>query len=79
MSDRTFDKLDWQLTKEHTRFLSAVLGKPAPDFPDEEPAPAKRPPPPTLPRAPRVDHSRYFRDKSGALKLRAKYKTKFAM
>jgi hypothetical protein len=79
MSDRTFDKLDWQLTKEHTRFLSAALGKPAPDFPDEEPAPAKRPPPPTLPRAPRVDHSSYFRDKSGALKLRAKYKTKFAV
>jgi hypothetical protein len=46
MSDRTFDKLDWQLTKEHTRFLSAALGKPAPDFPDEEPAPAKRPPAP---------------------------------
>ena len=79
MSNRTFDKLDWQLTKEHTRYLSAMLGKPAPDFPDEEPVPAKRPPPPTLPRAPRVDHSRYFRDKSGALKLRARYKTKFAM
>jgi hypothetical protein len=79
MSNRTFDKLDWQLTKELTRFFSAVLGKPAPDFPDEEPAPAKRPPPPTLPPASRFNHSRYFRDKSGALKLRAKYKTKFAM
>jgi hypothetical protein len=79
MSDRTFDKLDWQLTKAHTRYLHAVLGKPAPDFPDEEPAPAKRAPPPALPRASRFNPSSYFRDKSGALKLRAKFKTKFAM
>jgi len=37
MSDRTFDQLEWQLTKERIRCLGASLGKPDPEFHDEDP------------------------------------------
>jgi hypothetical protein len=37
MSNRTFDKLEWQLTKEHIRYLRASLGKLDPEFHDEDP------------------------------------------
>jgi hypothetical protein len=70
MSHRTFDKLEWQLTKEHIRYLCALLGKPDPEFPDEEPTTLKRRPLPAL--LPGFAHqSNYYRDKSGAIKLRA--------
>jgi len=80
MSDRMFDKLEWQLIKEHIRYLCAGLGKPDPEFHDEEPPP----PPKHPPRQPRRDNvvrdqSIYFRDRSGTLKMRAKFKKKFGL
>jgi hypothetical protein len=66
MSDRMFDRLEWQLTKEHIRYLCALFRKPDPEFHDEEPVTPKRSPLPALPHLPRVAHqSNYFRDKSG--------------
>ena len=80
MSDKMFDKLEWQLTKEHVRYLCAGLGKPDPEFHDEEPPP----PPKHPPRQPRRDNvvrdqSIYFRERSGTLKMRAKFKKKFGL
>jgi hypothetical protein len=77
MSDRVFDKLNYQLTKEHICYMCARLGKPDPEFYDEEPPPPKHPP--RLPRRDNVvgDQSIYFRDKSGTLKMRTKFKKKF--
>jgi hypothetical protein len=80
MSDRVFDKLNYQLTKEHIRYMCAGLGKPDPEFYDEEPPP----PPKHPPRQPRRDNvvgdqSIYFRDRSGNLKVRAKFKKKFGL
>jgi hypothetical protein len=44
MSDRTFHKLNDQLTKEDIRYMCALLGKADPEFCDEEPpAPPKHP------------------------------------
>jgi len=82
MSDRVFDKLNYQLTKEHLRYMCAGLGKPDPEFWDEEPPPPPKHPP-RLPRQPHrssvQDPSVHFRDKSGALKMRAKFEKKFGM
>ncbi len=80
MSDRMFDKLEWQLIKEHIRYLCAGLGKPDPEFHDEEPPP----PPKHPPRQPRRDNvvrdqSIYFHDRSGNLKMRAKFKKRFGL
>ncbi|WP_291686843.1 hypothetical protein [Bradyrhizobium sp.] len=77
MSDRTFDKLEWQLKKEHIRYLCAILKKTDPEFHDEDPVAPKRPPLSALRRAPRVNCSNYSRDKSGAIKLGARLETKF--
>jgi len=81
MSDRMFDKLEWQLIKEHIRYLCAGLGKPDPEFHDEEPPPPKHParPPRQLDRSMVRDPSVYFRDRSGTLKMRAKFKKRFGL
>jgi hypothetical protein len=79
MSDRTFHKLNDQLTKEDIRYMCALLGKADPEFCDEEPpAPPKHPA-----RQPRHQHlslvrdqSVYFCERSGSLKMRAKFKKK---
>ena len=82
MSDRVFDKLNYQLTKEHLRYMCAGSGKPDPEFWDEEPPPPPKHPP-RLPRQPHrksvQDPAVYFRDKSGALKMRAKFKKRFGV
>ena len=78
MSDRTFDKLDWQLTKEHMRYMCALSGKADPEFHDEEPPPPKhaaQQPQRSMVR----DQSVYFRNKSGTLKMRAKFEKKFGL
>jgi len=79
MSDRVFDKLEWQLKKEDIRYMCAVLGKADPEFHDEEPAPppqhAARQPQRSMVRDPSV----YYRDKSGTLKMRAKFEKKFGL
>jgi hypothetical protein len=82
MSDRKFDKLTWQLTKEHIRYCCALLGKTEPDFPDEEPsaatpAVAGAKPRASLGRKPISPQSMYFRDRNGILKMRRD--KKFAM
>jgi hypothetical protein len=77
MSDRMFDKLEWQLTKEDGRRLSAMLGKPDPEFHDEDPPPPKPPPQPRRLRSMVRDPSVYSRDKSGTLKMRPKFEKKF--
>src|SRR3954451_22679052 len=82
MSNRTFDKLDWQLTKESIRYYSALLGKPPLDFPDEEPAPRPSPPRPKTTRPPAADKrvalaSMYFRDGDGDIKMHRKFNKKF--
>jgi hypothetical protein len=77
MSDRMFDKLEWQLTKEDGRRLSAMLGKDDPEFPDEDPPPPKPPPQPRRLRSMVRDPSVYSRDKSGTLKMRPKFEKKF--
>jgi hypothetical protein len=78
MSERTFDRLEWQLTKEHIRYLCALSGKADPEFHDE--ATPKRAPPPAFPDLPRAAHrSNYFRDKSGAIRLRANFEKKTGM
>jgi len=80
MSDRMFDKLEWRLKKEHLRYMCALLGKPDPEFHDEEPPRPKRPPPPRrLHRSMVRDQSVYFRDKSGTLKMRAKFEKKIGL
>jgi hypothetical protein len=80
MSDRMFDRLNDQLTKEHIRYMYALMGKADPEFHDEEPPPPPKHPP-RLPRRDNVvrDQSVYFRDKSGTLKMRAKFEKKFGM
>jgi hypothetical protein len=74
MSDRKFDKLEYQLCKEHIRFLCALRKKRAPDFYDEEP------------RAPKLRNDKdvrsqsiYYRDKSGALIMRSSVKKKYGL
>jgi hypothetical protein len=66
-----FDKLEWQLIKEHVRYLCAGLGRPDAEFHHEEPPPPPPKHPPRQPRRDKVvgDHSIYFRDKSGTLKM----------
>jgi len=81
MSDRMFDKLEWQLTKEHIRYLCALLRRADPEFHDEEPPPPQHAaqPPRQLHRSMVRDPSVYFRDKSGTLKMRAKFEKKFGL
>ena len=80
MSNRKFDKLVYQLTKEHSRYLCAGLGEADPEFYDEEPPPpAKHPPRQPRPSNVVRDQSLYFRDKSGNLKMRAKFKKRFGL
>jgi hypothetical protein len=81
MSDRMFDKLEWQLTKEHIRYLCALLRRADPEFYDEEPPPPKHAAqqPRQLDRSMVRDPSVYFRDKSGTLKMRAKFEKKFGL
>jgi hypothetical protein len=80
MSERTFNKLEGRLIKEDMRRLSALLGRDDPEFPDEDPPP----PPKHPPRQPRRDNvvrdqSIYFHDRSGNLKMRAKFKKRFGL
>jgi hypothetical protein len=79
MSDRAFDKLIYQLTKEHIRYLCALSGKADPEFYDEGPTP----PPQHTARQPQRsmvrDQSVYFRDRSGPLKMRAKFEKRFGL
>src|SRR6267378_6373634 len=81
MSDRMFDKLEWRLKKEDIRYLCAVLGRADPEFHDEEPPPPKHAAqqPRQLDRSMVRDPSVYFRDKSGTLKMRAKFEKKFGL
>jgi hypothetical protein len=85
MSDRMFDKLEWQLLKEDVRRLCALLGRDDPEFHDEDPPPPKPPPQPKRPPQPRRlrsmvrDPSVYSRDKSGTLKMRPKFEKKFGL
>ena len=81
MTDRTFNRLNDQLTKEHIRYLCALLRKADPEFDDEEPPPPKHAaqPPRQLDRSMVRDPSVYYRDKSGTLKMRAKYEKKFGL
>src|SRR5450432_1580499 len=85
MSDRMFDKLEWQLIKENVRRLCALLGRDDPEFHDEDPPPPKPPPQPKRPPQPRRlrsmvrDPSVYSRDKSGTLKMRPKFEKKFGL
>jgi hypothetical protein len=74
MSNRKFDKLNYQLTKEHIRYLCGCLGRDDPEFYDEEPlAHAKDPPLP--PSSVGGDQSpRFIHDKTGNLARRAQYK-----
>jgi hypothetical protein len=78
MSDRVFDRLNDQLTKEHIRYMCALLGKADPEFDDEEPPPPKHTAqqPRQLHRSMVRDPSVYYRDKSGTLKMRAKFEKK---
>ena len=73
MSSRKFDKLNYQLTKEHIRYLSGCLGSGDPEFYDEEP-PANAKHPPARPSSVGGDHLRFIRDKTGNLTRRAQYK-----
>lgn len=82
MSDRIFDKLEWQLTKEHIRYCCALLGKTEPEFHDEEPSAAQPAAAAAKLRAapdrkPGGGQSMYFRDRNGILKMRKQ--KKFAM
>jgi hypothetical protein len=71
MSDRKFHRLEYQLSKEHTRFLCAIYKKRPPDFWDEEPR---------LPDDKAVRRQAiHYRDKSGALKLRSGLQKKFGL
>ena len=79
MSDRMFDKLEWQLIKEDVRRLCALLGRDDPEFHDEDPPPPKRPPQPRRLRSMVRDPSVYSRDKSGTLKMRPKFEKKFGL
>jgi len=74
MSERTFNKLEWRLKKEDIRRLCALLGRDDPEFHDEDPPRPKRPPQPRRLRSMVRDPSVYSRDKSGTLKMRAKFK-----
>jgi hypothetical protein len=77
MSDRMFDKLEWQLKKEDTRRLCALLGRDDSEFHDEDPPRLKPPPQPRRLRSMVRDPSVYSRDKSGTLKMRPKFEKKF--
>ena len=79
MSERMFDRLNDQLTKEHIRYLCALSGKADPEFYDEEPPPPPKHAARQLQRSMVRDQSVYFRDKSGTLKMRAKFKKKFGL
>jgi hypothetical protein len=74
MSDRRFQRLEDQLCKEHIRMLCAIYKKRPPDFCDEEPQPV------TLRNDKAVrSHSIHYRDKSGALKMRSRFKKKYGL
>jgi hypothetical protein len=73
MTDRTFNQLNDRLTKEHIRYMCALLRKADPEFDDEEPPPPKHTAQ-QLHRSMVRDPSVYYRDKSGTLKMRAKFK-----
>jgi len=82
MSDRTFYKLNDQLTKEHIRYMCALLRRADPEFHDEDPPPPPKHPPqqPRQPQRSMVrDQSVYYRDKSGTLKMRARFEKKFGL
>jgi hypothetical protein len=78
MSERTFNKLEWRLKKEEIRRLCALLGRDDPEFHDEDPPRPKRPPQPRRLRSMVRDPS-VSRDKSGTLKMRAKFEKKFGL
>jgi hypothetical protein len=74
MSDRRFQRLEYQLCKEHIRVLCAIYKRRPPDFCDEEPQPV------TLRNDKAVRrHSIHYRDKSGALKMRSQLKKKYGL
>lgn len=82
MSDRKFDKLEWQLTKEHLRYLCALLKRAEPEFHDEEPPVSKSPKPkPKAAASPDFSpvRSMYFRDRHGTLQMQGKFLKKFGM
>lgn len=71
MSEQQFLKLENELMKEHTRYLCALLGKPDPEFWDDEPRRRKKP----APRLAEVRNSSMFtRKKSGELKMKTSWR-----
>jgi hypothetical protein len=94
MTEQTYDQLYHELEKAHVRWLCAALGRPEPDFFDDKPNRPKpackskpksssaRGAPPQLSfrsAARNLAGGAYFRDQSGALKLRSKSKKQFGV
>jgi hypothetical protein len=75
MTERRFQALTLELTCEHLRFLHAVLKRPPPAILGDEPLPARK----RKPRSPNsaVKHAMFYRDRTGAPHMRARFKRKF--
>jgi hypothetical protein len=73
MTERKFQALTLDLTCEHLRFLHAVLKRPPPAILGDEPLPKPKP----RRRNPTVERSTFYRDRTGALHMRAKFKRRF--
>lgn len=75
MTERKYLALCYELTCEDLRFWCAVLKRPPPAILGDEPLPIRKRQ--ARRRNPTVEHSMFYRDRSGALHMRAKFKKRF--